>query len=95
MKILTKFHGEIEINEPDIFTFESGIPGFLDEKKFTLLSLDETPFFVLAIDDNKRSRLHYSSIRLMCFQHMNLIFLKTYSTNYIFNLKKMSLYLLF
>ena len=47
MKISTKFHGEIEINETDIFTFESGIPGFLDEKKFTLLPLDETPFFVL------------------------------------------------
>ncbi len=47
MKISTKFHGEIEINEADIFTFESGIPGFLDEKKFTLLPLDETPFFVL------------------------------------------------
>ena len=47
MKISTKFHGEIEISDADIFTFESGIPGFLDEKKFTLLPLDETPFFVL------------------------------------------------
>ena len=47
MKILTKFHGELEIKDTDIFTFESGIPGFLDIKKYTLLSLDETPFFVL------------------------------------------------
>ncbi len=59
MKIQTKFHGEIEIKETDIFTFESGIPGFLDEKKFTLLPLDETPFFVLAIGNNKRSSLYY------------------------------------
>ncbi|MFB5282823.1 flagellar assembly protein FliW [Peribacillus sp. Hz7] len=47
MKILTKFHGEIEINEEDIYIFESGIPGFLEEKQFSLLTLDETPFFVL------------------------------------------------
>ena len=47
MKISTKFHGDIEINEKEIFTFESGIPGFLDEKQFTLLALEETPFFVL------------------------------------------------
>lgn len=47
MKILTKFHGELEINESDIYTFQSGIPGFLEEKKFTLLTLDETPFYVL------------------------------------------------
>lgn len=47
MKISTKFHGELEINESDIYTFQSGIPGFLDEEKFTLLTLDETPFFVL------------------------------------------------
>lgn len=47
MKILTKFHGELEINESDIFIFQNGIPGFLEDKKFMLLTLDETPFFVL------------------------------------------------
>ena len=47
MKISTKFHGEIEINEEEIYTFESGIPGFLEERQFGLLPLDETPFFVL------------------------------------------------
>lgn len=47
MNIATKFHGELEINEQGIITFESGIPGFLNEKKFTLLTLEETPFFVL------------------------------------------------
>lgn len=43
----TKFHGEVAINEADVFTFQSGIPGFLDEKKFILLPLDETPFLVI------------------------------------------------
>ncbi|MBK5443970.1 MULTISPECIES: flagellar assembly protein FliW [Peribacillus] len=43
----TKFHGEIEIAQENIYTFESGIPGFLDEKQFCLLALEETPFVVL------------------------------------------------
>ncbi|MFJ7977667.1 flagellar assembly protein FliW [Peribacillus sp. NPDC096379] len=47
MKVQTKFHGEIEIEEKDLFTFESGIPGFIDEKKFALLPLEGTPFIVL------------------------------------------------
>jgi flagellar assembly factor FliW len=47
MKLLTKYHGEIEINEKDIFHFEYGIPGFLDEKQFVLLSLEDTPFVIL------------------------------------------------
>lgn len=47
MQITTKFHGELKINETEIYTFESGIPGFLEEKQFCLLALDETPFRVL------------------------------------------------
>jgi flagellar assembly factor FliW len=47
MKLRTKYHGEIEINEKDIFHFEYGIPGFLDEKKFVLLQLEDTPFVIL------------------------------------------------
>jgi flagellar assembly factor FliW len=47
MKLLTKYHGEIEINEKDIFHFEYGIPGFLDEKQFVLLPLEDTPFVIL------------------------------------------------
>lgn len=47
MNISTKFHGELEIDEQGIITFESGIPGFLDEKNFILLTLEETLFFVL------------------------------------------------
>ncbi|MBS4219333.1 flagellar assembly protein FliW [Bacillus sp. FJAT-49711] len=41
MNIQTKYHGEVEIEEKDILTFEKGIPGFPDEKKFTLLPLPD------------------------------------------------------
>jgi flagellar assembly factor FliW len=47
MKISTKYHGEVEINEKDIFDFVYGIPGFLDEKQFVLLPLEDTPFVIL------------------------------------------------
>jgi flagellar assembly factor FliW len=47
MKIRTKYHGECEIYEKDIFNFEHGIPGFLDEKQFVLLPLEDTPFVIL------------------------------------------------
>ncbi|GLH64275.1 flagellar assembly protein FliW [Parageobacillus sp. G301] len=47
MRLRTNYHGEVEINEKDIFHFEHGIPGFLDEKKFALLPLEDTPFVIL------------------------------------------------
>jgi len=48
MLIETKYHGEINIDENEIIKFENGIPGFITEKKFTLLPLDkESPFSIL------------------------------------------------
>jgi flagellar assembly factor FliW len=47
MKLRTKYHGEIEINEKDIYHFKYGIPGFFDEKQFVLLTLEDTPFVIL------------------------------------------------
>ena len=47
MKIATKYHGDIEIHEKDIVRFEQGIPGFLEEKRFVLLPLEDTPFTIL------------------------------------------------
>ncbi|MCJ7843292.1 flagellar assembly protein FliW [Lederbergia sp. NSJ-179] len=41
MKIQTKYHGEIDIQKDTILTFEKGIPGFPDEKKFTILPLPD------------------------------------------------------
>lgn len=45
MKITTKYHGEVEINEKDIWNFTNGIPGFPDEKKFIILSLPDNNVF--------------------------------------------------
>jgi flagellar assembly factor FliW len=48
MKIATKYHREVEINANEILTFEKGIPGFPEEKKFILLPLsDDNTFNVL------------------------------------------------
>lgn len=49
MKINTKYHGEIELNEKDIVHFANGIPGFLEEKKFVVLPLanDDSPLHIL------------------------------------------------
>jgi flagellar assembly factor FliW len=40
MKIQTKFLGEVEINEQDIYVFEQGVPGFEEYKKFAILAID-------------------------------------------------------
>ncbi|QCX32373.1 flagellar assembly protein FliW [Caloramator sp. E03] len=40
MKIYTKFFGEIIIDDNDIITFNSGIPGFEEYKKFIILDLE-------------------------------------------------------
>jgi flagellar assembly factor FliW len=47
MNMQTKFHGEVEINEEQVLHFNTGIPGFIDEKKFCILPIEETPLFVL------------------------------------------------
>lgn len=48
MEILTKYHGEIEINESEIIQFHQGIPSFLDEHQFYILPLAEDgPFMIM------------------------------------------------
>jgi flagellar assembly factor FliW len=48
MNLQTKFHGELEINEEErVIHFNAGIPGFIDEKEFCILPIEETPLFVL------------------------------------------------
>ncbi|MFD6208039.1 flagellar assembly protein FliW [Peribacillus sp. NPDC060253] len=54
MILQTKFHGEIELSEEETYRFDSGIPGFLEEKQFCLLTLDDTPFFVLQSIETKQ-----------------------------------------
>ena len=53
MKIITKFLGEIEIVEQDILTFEHGLLGLENEKKFVLLPIDaDLPLAILQSVDN-------------------------------------------
>ncbi|OMC89155.1 flagellar assembly protein FliW [Viridibacillus sp. FSL H7-0596] len=48
MQIETKFLGSVEIEEENIFTFEEGIPGFENSKKYVFLPLEkESPFGIL------------------------------------------------
>jgi flagellar assembly factor FliW len=48
MNIETRYHGDIELAQDEIITFEKGIPGFEDEKQFALLPFGEdTPFYIL------------------------------------------------
>lgn len=43
MRIQTKFFGEVEIDESQIVTFQHGIPGFDELKKYILLDTEELP----------------------------------------------------
>ncbi|MGG5255319.1 flagellar assembly protein FliW [Neobacillus sp. SM06] len=45
MKIYTKYHGEIEIEEKNIVHFPQGIPGFIEDKEFVLLPFSEDGIF--------------------------------------------------
>lgn len=48
LKIQTKYHGEIEIDEIKIIHFQQGIPSFLDEQQFYILPFaDEGPFLIM------------------------------------------------
>ncbi|WP_226529284.1 flagellar assembly protein FliW [Metabacillus niabensis] len=48
MEIHTKYHGVIKAEQKDIVHFQNGIPGFLEEKSFILLKLDQdSPFYIL------------------------------------------------
>ncbi|MRX54331.1 flagellar assembly protein FliW [Bacillus idriensis] len=48
MLIQTKYHGEAIIDEAQKITFEHGIPGFIEEKHFIMLPLEEgSSFFIL------------------------------------------------
>lgn len=45
MNIQTKYHGEVNISELDTWTFDNGIPGFLDEKEYVILPFPDSDVF--------------------------------------------------
>ncbi|MTH55060.1 flagellar assembly protein FliW [Bacillus mangrovi] len=48
MMLKTKYHGEMEIDEAQILKFAGGLPGFVEEKQFVVLPLEEdSPFLIL------------------------------------------------
>jgi len=47
VEILTRDFGKVNIDEDKIIKFPDGIPGFLDEKEFVLLPLEEDSLFVI------------------------------------------------
>ncbi|MBI9103393.1 MAG: flagellar assembly protein FliW [Spirochaetales bacterium] len=47
MEVNTKAYGKIDIDERQIITFPSGIPGFESLKKFALLDAAQQPFYWL------------------------------------------------
>lgn len=47
MKIKTKYHGEITIDERQIIHFENGLPGFLEEKQFIILPLTDNQIYLI------------------------------------------------
>jgi flagellar assembly factor FliW len=55
MKFISKIHGEIEYEENNIITFNKGLPGFNELKKFILLDLKQyEPFKLLqSLEDDE------------------------------------------
>lgn len=47
MKIHTRYHGEIFIDEKEILHFAKGIPGFPEENRFILLALPDQSLFTI------------------------------------------------
>ncbi|WP_339147861.1 MULTISPECIES: flagellar assembly protein FliW [unclassified Sutcliffiella] len=45
MKIETKYHGLIEVQEEEVLRFPNGLPGFLEEKEFTVIPFTEEGTF--------------------------------------------------
>jgi flagellar assembly factor FliW len=62
MKFISKVHGEMQYEENNIITFNKGIPGFNELKKFILLDLQEyEPFKLLQSLENDEISLIVTS----------------------------------
>ena len=62
MKFISKVHGEMQYEENNIITFNKGIPGFNELKKFILLDLQEyEPFKLLQSVENDEISLIVTS----------------------------------
>lgn len=57
MKFISKVHGEVQYEKDNVITFNKGIPGFEELKKFILLDLEEyEPFKLMqSLEDDEIS----------------------------------------
>lgn len=55
MKLLSKYHGEINYEEKDIIIFPAGLPGFEKLRKFIIFSVEGSPEFSIlhSIEDTQ------------------------------------------
>ncbi len=52
MKVITKFFGELEVQDKDIINFEEGIPGFREYANYALIHDADTDFsYLQSVDD--------------------------------------------
>lgn len=76
MKIDTKFLGQIEVMQEQLYSFEEGIPGFPEEKQFALIPFGKnTPFVIL--QSTKVSQISFV-----------LAFPYTFKADYVYDLSK-------
>ena len=62
MELSSKIHGKIQYDEKDIITFQKGIPGFNDLKKFIIVELkDYEPFKLFQSIENTEIALIVTS----------------------------------
>lgn len=54
MKIETKFFGDVEVNEEEIYIFPEGILGFEDSRKFVLLDVPKNDLFKILQDVERK-----------------------------------------
>ncbi|TYS69885.1 flagellar assembly protein FliW [Sutcliffiella horikoshii] len=47
MKIETKYHGLVEVQQEEVVRFPKGLPGFLEEKEFTVIPFSEDGMFYI------------------------------------------------
>lgn len=53
MKVQTRYFGEVEIQDEKVITFEEGLPGFEDFKKFAVLDTEKGTFNYLQCIEDK------------------------------------------
>jgi len=65
MKLNTKHFGEIEIDESSILTFEDGLPGFPDDRQFTIIENEEPFCWLQSVTDGDNAFILVDALKIM------------------------------